>query len=119
MAALFLVLQRSAAASRYIPIIVGQSASGYLMGQPLQTISRSLGAWNRRRVMYTDQDEAAYCLGRIERSTALAKASVDSCARASHVGIANAYGDRLTALTKTPIQSLVAAHGSVGSAHDV
>ncbi|MFD1951274.1 hypothetical protein ACFSGX_10920 [Sphingomonas arantia] len=43
-------------------------------------------------------DEVTYCTGRIAQSTALALASTNACARASHVGIANAYGARLTAL---------------------
>lgn len=51
--------------------------------------------------MSTFADEVAYCTGRIARSTALAEASTDSCARASHVGIARAYGDRLALLGQT------------------
>ncbi|WBH17852.1 hypothetical protein [Sphingomonas radiodurans] len=43
--------------------------------------------------------EAAYCARRIARSTALAIASTDSCARASHHGLAVAYAQRLAALT--------------------
>ena len=46
-------------------------------------------------------DEAAYCIRQIARSTALALASTDSCVRASHAGIAEAYGKRLVSLTKT------------------
>jgi hypothetical protein len=53
--------------------------------------------------MYTNPDEAAYCINRIARSEALAAASTDRCARASHVGIAEAYGDRLTSLTRSLI----------------
>lgn len=48
--------------------------------------------------MCTYADEVAYCTGRIARSTALAEASTDSCARASHLGIAKAYNARLAAL---------------------
>ena len=51
--------------------------------------------------MSTFAEEVAYCNDRIARSTALAEASTDSCARASHVGIAKAYGDRLAALDGT------------------
>lgn len=43
--------------------------------------------------------EAAYFTRRIARSTALAMASTDSCARASHNGLAAAYAQRLAALT--------------------
>jgi hypothetical protein len=45
-------------------------------------------------------DETAFCAARVETSTALALASTDSCARASHVGIAKAYSDRLATLTR-------------------
>jgi hypothetical protein len=55
--------------------------------------------------MSTSAEEAAYCTDRIARSTALAEASTDSCARASHVGIAKAYGDRLAALDDTETAS--------------
>ena len=48
--------------------------------------------------MYTNPDEAAYCITRITRSNALAAASTDSCARASHLGIAEGYHERLTSL---------------------
>lgn len=48
--------------------------------------------------MSTFAEEVAYCTDRVARSTALAEASTDSCARASHVGIAKAYGARLAAL---------------------
>lgn len=54
--------------------------------------------------MYTNPAEAAYCITRIARSNALAAASTDSCARASHVGIAEAYGDRLTSLTSAAVR---------------
>ncbi|KQN91529.1 hypothetical protein ASE90_01605 [Sphingomonas sp. Leaf67] len=54
--------------------------------------------------MYTDPDEAAYCITRIARYRALAAASIDSGARASHAGIADAYSDRLTSLTRTPVR---------------
>ena len=50
--------------------------------------------------MSTIAEEVAYCTGRIARSTALAEASTDSCARASHFGIAKAYGERLAALDR-------------------
>jgi hypothetical protein len=69
--------------------------------------------------MYTNPDEAAYCRTRITRSKALAAASTDSCARAAHTGLAQAYGDRLTSLTRnflrqprqgeTPIRSAIDA----------
>ncbi len=51
--------------------------------------------------MYTNPDEAAYCITRIARSNALAAASTDSCARASHRGIAEGYEERLTSLTRS------------------
>jgi hypothetical protein len=51
--------------------------------------------------MYTNPDEAAYCITRIARSNALAAASTDSCARASHIGIAEGYEARLTSLTRS------------------
>jgi hypothetical protein len=50
--------------------------------------------------MYMKPDEAAYCITRIARSNALAAASTDSCARASHLGIAEGYEERLTSLTR-------------------
>ncbi len=43
-------------------------------------------------------NEAAYCTRRIARSTELALASTDICARLSHAGIAAAYGKRLASL---------------------
>ncbi|AIT05117.1 hypothetical protein MC45_00100 [Sphingomonas taxi] len=51
--------------------------------------------------MYTNPDEAAYCITRIARSNVLAAASTDSCARASHLGIAEGYEERLTSLTRS------------------
>lgn len=48
--------------------------------------------------MYTNPDEAAYCITRIARSNALAAASRESCARASHLGIAEGYEQRLADL---------------------
>jgi hypothetical protein len=53
--------------------------------------------------MYTNPAEAAYCITRIARSNALAAASTNSCARASHVGLAEAYGERLTSLTRAAV----------------
>jgi hypothetical protein len=51
--------------------------------------------------MYTNNAEAAYCKGRIERSTALAIASTESCARLSHEGMAALYERKLTGLIKS------------------
>lgn len=48
--------------------------------------------------MSTYAKEVAFFTGRIARSIALAEASIDICARASHTGIARAYGVRLAAL---------------------
>jgi len=50
--------------------------------------------------MDTNDAEAAYLKGRIERSTALAAASVESCARLSHEAMAALYERRLSALTQ-------------------
>lgn len=69
--------------------------------------------------MHTNPDEAAYCITRIARSEALAAASTDSCARASHVGIAEAYGDRLTSLTRLLIHPRRAGAALIGTAIDV
>jgi hypothetical protein len=56
--------------------------------------------------------EAAYCRGRIQRSTALAIASTESCARRSHETMAILYERRLIALTRVhavpPIWTAVA-----------
>ena len=68
--------------------------------------------------MYTNPDEAAYCITRIARSNAIAAASTDSCARASHVGIAKGYGKRLLALTRTPGQLRHAGPTLVGNPVD-
>lgn len=53
--------------------------------------------------MREQDDEAAFFAARVETSTALAFASTDSCARASHVGIAAAYGERLAKLTRADL----------------
>jgi len=53
--------------------------------------------------MFFNKPEASYCIARISRSTALALASTDSCARASHVGIADEYKKRLLALSTTQL----------------
>ena len=53
--------------------------------------------------MFVNKTEAAYCVARIARSTALALASTNSCARASHVGIADEYKKRLAALGTTQV----------------
>jgi len=56
--------------------------------------------------MNTNNAEAAYCKGRIERSTALALASTESCARLSHESMAALYERRLAGLTQSsPAQS--------------
>jgi hypothetical protein len=52
--------------------------------------------------MYIDPEEAAYCIGRITTSAASADAATDSCARAAHVGFAEAYGVRLASLKRMP-----------------
>lgn len=56
--------------------------------------------------------EAAYCRGRIQRSTVLAIASTESCARRSHETMAVLYERRLIALTPVhailPIRTTVA-----------
>ena len=59
--------------------------------------------------MYTNPDEAAYCITRIAHSNALAAASTDSCARASHRGIAEGYAERLTSLTRSRRTGLAVA----------
>lgn len=48
--------------------------------------------------MYSNNVEAAYCAGRIERSTDLAKAAADCCARLAHEAMAILYQRRLTGL---------------------
>jgi len=50
--------------------------------------------------MYTKNAEAAYYKGRIQRSTALAKAATESCARLSHETMAALYEHRLAGLTQ-------------------
>jgi hypothetical protein len=59
--------------------------------------------------MFTNADEAAYCTMRIARSTALARTSEDSCARASHAGIAAEYQLRLSTLVRTGNVSVLPA----------
>lgn len=49
--------------------------------------------------MSTNSEEVAYCTSRMTRSSELALAAKDGCARASHVGITEAYSKRLAALT--------------------
>lgn len=50
--------------------------------------------------MFTDNAEAVYCTSRIKRSTALALASTEICARLAHEGIATVYRGRLAALAR-------------------
>lgn len=45
------------------------------------------------------RDETAYCKGRIARSSALATASTDPCARRSHQAMTALYRRRLADLT--------------------
>lgn len=53
--------------------------------------------------MQAHLSEAAFCACRVEVSTAKALASTDSCARASHIGMAKAYSARLAALTHSAL----------------
>lgn len=55
--------------------------------------------------MNSRQDEAALCATRIATSTALASASTDISAKAAHLGIVKAYGERLAELTARPIRN--------------
>lgn len=50
--------------------------------------------------MERTRDEAAYCAGRIARSSALALASTDPCARRSHQGMTALYRLRLVDLNR-------------------
>jgi len=56
--------------------------------------------------MYIDNVEADYCKVRITRSTALARASGDCCARLSHEAMAALYTHRLASLPRSTDQSL-------------
>jgi hypothetical protein len=55
--------------------------------------------------MREQNSEAAFCAYRVEVSTAKALASTDSCARASHIGIAKAYSTRLAGLTRSALRA--------------
>lgn len=51
--------------------------------------------------MYTDNDEGAYCEGRVKRSTALAGAATDGCARIAHTAMADLYERRRVGLMRS------------------
>ncbi len=55
--------------------------------------------------MPTRASDAAFFASRIAISTAKALASADGCARASHIGIAKGYSQRLAALIRSGVSA--------------